>query len=302
MKKFKFIFSLALSTTLLLTTITANATVFNDGSVGGKFIKNVDGKTIVEFPVNSDVKKLQQKKTNIADLHFKYKNGEISKIKYSDGLKKLGADSDTLNSVDKVVPFTTSATSKSGYSTAAYAVSNRISDLVQQSQINSYYCGPATASELINAKVHTLYSQSTVATDLRCSSQTSWYDGAGATGYPMADTLNKYATTYSYYTPYGTTIAAATFQSHIVFDIDHDWGVAGDAYEVVGGLHLVGHPNSNIFHWFAIDGYLNNANDIWYLDSVAGASSISWNSSVPRYSHLNYSNLATIVNGRGIIW
>lgn len=295
MKKLKFILELGLSTTLLLTsTVTASATVFDDGSIDGKFIQNKEGKTIIEFPVKPEVQKLQQKKARIADLHIKFKKGEISKEAYSDGFKALGADSDILNNVDKIVPFTSD-------SAATRSSSNRIGDLFQQSQINSYYCGPATASEIIVAKRNRLYSQSTLAKDLRCTSQTSWYDGAGKTGYPMADTLNKYCNT-TYYAPYGTSIDASTFKSHVIFDIDNDWGVAGDAYEVVNGYHLNGHPNRNIFHWFAIDGYFNNGNDIWYLDSVAGASSISWSSNVPRYSSYNGSRLAKIVNGRGIIW
>lgn len=149
--------------------------------------------------------------------------------------------------------------------------------------------------------VITLVSQSTLAGPLRCNtSGTPWYDGAGSTGYPMADTLNSCEGS-TFYVPYGTVVVADQFQSKVVADIDLNYGTTGDAYEVVGGPHLVGHPNSNIVHWFAIDGYLNYANDIWYMDSVAG-SSISWSGSVPAYSNMNYSTLARIVNGRGIMW
>lgn len=103
-------------------------------------------------------------------------------------------------------------------------------------------------------------------------------------------------------TPYGTSIDVNTFISDVTLDIDNNYPVAGDAYEVVNGYHLVGHPNANIFHWFAIDGYSNYGSSTHYADSVHGASSISWSGNVPAYSTMDSSIIARIVDGRGIIW
>lgn len=113
----------------------------------------------------------------------------------------------------------------------------------------------------------------------------------------MADTLNSYVGLF--YVHYGTYVESAQFQSDVVADIDLNYGTAGDAWEVAGGPHLYGHPNIAIGHWFAMDGYLNYANDIWYMDSVYG-SVINW--SVPQYANMNYVTLARIVNDRGIMW
>jgi len=49
-----------------------------------------------------------------------------------------------------------------------------------------------------------------------------------------------------------------TFETDLVTDINHDGGVplAGNAYEVAGGPHLVGNPvNQTNMHWIDIRGY-----------------------------------------------
>ena len=79
------------------------------------------------------------------------------------------------------------------------------------------------------------------------------------------------------------------------------WPLIGDAYEVVGGLHLVGHPDSNIFHWFDIRGYANSGADTLYEDSVAG-SSITWAANVPAYSTISSDTVVSIMGGRGYTW
>ncbi|MEG1254844.1 C39 family peptidase [Clostridium sp.] len=182
------------------------------------------------------------------------------------------------------------------------SASGRLSSVVHQSQANGYYCGPATAAILIKARTGTSYSQSTMASSLRTTTDgTGWYDGGGKTGYPMPDTINSYIGK-TFYAKYGTSIDPNTFKLNVMYDIDLNYGLAGNAYEVVGGPHLVGHPNEKIYHWFAIDGYANYGDTIWYVDPVAGCSAISWSSSVPPYSSMNYKTLATIIDGRGLIW
>ncbi|MDY5910881.1 MAG: C39 family peptidase [Inconstantimicrobium porci] len=66
--------------------------------------------------------------------------------------------------------------------------------------------------------------------------------------------------------------------------------------------HDVKLQTSNISHWFAIDGYKDYGNTIWYVDPASGGKGISWGSNVPKYSNMGYSKLARIVNGRGIVW
>jgi len=95
-----------------------------------------------------------------------------------------------------------------------------------------------------------------------------------------------------------TSSQRAKFLSNVQVDIgSYNSPVAGDAYEVVGGHHLIGHPNQNIFHWFAIGGWNTNTSQIWYTDSATTV----W-SSVPAYSWYGMYNLETILGGRGYVW
>ncbi|MFA9399445.1 MAG: hypothetical protein ACERKV_14425 [Clostridiaceae bacterium] len=289
---------------LIFTSVCHVSAMDGDGSKYGKVISKKEGKIFQEFPITKEVKELQEDKSIIAELYMREKKGEISKDEYNNEIKKLNiSNNDLFLNIKSISSKNIEYTVTIDAIESATASETRIWDLVQQSQQTNYYCGPATASEIIKARINSLYSQSSLASDLRCTtSGTAWYDGAGKTGYPMADTLNKFCSTMNWYAPYGTNVDTNKFKDHIVFDIDMDYGVAGDAYEVVGGKHLIGHPDKNIFHWFAIDGYKDYGNVIWYLDSVSGSSSISWSSSVPKYSSMNAIDLAEIVNGRGIIW
>lgn len=266
-----------------------------DGSLSGSVITTVDGKDLINYPVSAEVKQVQDTKSAMAEVYYDYKIGKINEKDYASQLEKLGIGQDEINKLTKVSKFSIVPDSIPGETE-----SKRL-PIYQKTQEQNYYCGPATAQELLQYKKGTLYSQSSLASSLRCTSETPWYDGLGATGYPMADTLNAYINT-SWYVPYGTSVTDSQFRYDVIMDIDNGYGVAGDALEVPGGPHLVGHPNTTIYHWFAIDGYYSYGANIWYMDSVAGCTKISWSSGVPAYSSMDYSTLARIVNGRGIIW
>jgi hypothetical protein len=94
-----------------------------------------------------------------------------------------------------------------------------------------------------------------------------------------------------------TSAQRSAFLADLQLDINHNAPVSGNAYEVVGGPHLVGHPNQNIFHHFAIGGWNTNTSQVWYTDS---ATSI-W-SSVPAYSWYSTYTVETILGGRGYVW
>jgi hypothetical protein len=274
-----------------------------DGSTGGVLVNTIDGKSIMDYPASKELKQLQQKKSTMADLHSQYKKGQLSKETYVAKLKGLGASEDIINTASNAKTFNAAISNDSVQPLNLSAASlNVLIPFWQIPQDTTYFCGPATASELIKARTFNLVSQYTLQGPLHCNtSGTPWYDGAGATGYPMADTLNSYMNT-GFYIPYGTTVTASSFQSKVIYDIDSNYGTAGDAWEVPGGPHLIGHPvGSTIYHWFAIFGYGDYGNSIYYKDSVAG-STVSWSGSVPASSAMDYVTLARIVNGRGIIW
>lgn len=272
-----------------------------DGTIHGSQIGVRNGKPVYEDlsgSVSAADKELISKKEAMVKAHTKYMQHRISKTAYITDLKKLGVDASVIDDAQKPASLSKSDYSSAASTDSAANTSNYITNLYQQSQQTYYWCGPATASEIIEAKTGGSYSQSDLESSLHCDTGGSpWYDGT----YPMADTLNNCVGT-GWYVPYGTQIDASTFSNDVITDIDSGYAVAGNAYEVVGGPHLAGHPNQNIFHWFAIDGYANSGTSIHYADSVHGASSISWSSRVPAYSSMNYKTLATIVDGRGIIW
>ncbi|MDG4861189.1 hypothetical protein P8605_23945 [Streptomyces sp. T-3] len=187
---------------------------------------------------------------------------------------------------------------------------------IQQSQKTSYWCGPATL--VITQSAHDEVggrSQQDAATLLKTNtSGTAWYginiNVPDPTGYPMADALNARLPGAGYVPkalPYSPTATdKANFKSHIIHNTDNDYGIAGNAWEVPGGPHLVGHPNIEIFHWVAVDGYNsdNGAGQVNYLDPVGGVSTsvISWAASVPRSARISSDTLTTIMGGRGYVW
>lgn len=176
----------------------------------------------------------------------------------------------------------------------------------QQAQIRNYYCGPATVSEML-AQVGRQVSQRTAARELKTTTVgTNWSDNSG---YPVPEVLNKNQKKNQYvavalpWTPTRTQIR--TFETDLVADVNHNGGVplAGNAYEVAGGPHLVGNPvNQTIFHWFDIRGYSNYGTVTDYEDSVHGASSIGWAAGVPAYSSMSSAAIVNILGARGYDW
>ncbi|MEU9864141.1 hypothetical protein AB0D99_25030 [Streptomyces sp. NPDC047971] len=192
----------------------------------------------------------------------------------------------------------------------------KLSGGLHQSQKTSYWCGPATLVITQSAADEVAgRSQQDAATLLKTnSSGTAWYgvniNVANPTGYPMADALNQRLPGAGYvpkalpYTP--TATDKANFKQHITHNTDHDYAIAGNAWEVPGGPHLVGHPNIEIFHWVSIDGYNTDsaAGQVNYLDPVGGVSTsvISWAGSVPKSARISSDTITTIMGGRGYVW
>jgi hypothetical protein len=176
----------------------------------------------------------------------------------------------------------------------------------QEAQITGYYCGPATVSEML-AQMGKTVGQRKAARELGTNSNgTGWSDGSG---YPVPEVLNANQKLNNYVAvglPWSPTKhEIKTYEVDLVTDINHNGGVplAGDAYEVAGGPHLVGHPvNQTIFHWFDIRGYQNSGATTDYEDSVHGASSIGWAATVPAYSALPSATIVNIVGARGYDW
>jgi hypothetical protein len=176
----------------------------------------------------------------------------------------------------------------------------------QQAQIRDYFCGPATVSEML-AQLKVVLPQLAAARALGTSQGgTDWSD---ASGYPVARVLNAHQTRHSFvavglpWTP--TARQIKTYEMDLVTDISRGAGapMAGNAYEVPGGPHLVGHPlGQTIMHWFDIRGYSQSGGITDYEDSVHGASSIGWSAAAPAYSSLSSVTIADILGARGYVW
>ena len=198
--------------------------------------------------------------------------------------------------------FVCASCSGGSYPSSAHLAAN------QTSQSTSYYCGPASVHEALGT-IGISLSQAAAATKLHTTTGGTAWSGGGTSpsGYPIPDVLNG-SQGRNYYVPQPVSIATSnaisTFKGDLKMDVYAVRApLVGDAWEVPGGPHLVGHPaNREIFHWFEIRGYQNSGGSTMYEDSVHGASSISWSGSVPAYSALASSTIVTIISGRGYVW
>lgn len=192
------------------------------------------------------------------------------------------------------------------YLSRAQPPATRMLAATAQAQIRNYFCGPAAVSEML-AQVGVKVTQPAAARQLGTS--TSGTDWSDASGYPVPRVLNAHQHLTSYvavplpWVP--TTAQVTTYEGDLVTDLNRGSGVplAGNAYEVPGGPHLVGHPaGQQIMHWFDIRGYSRQGAITSYEDSVHGAPSIAWSTSVPAYSSLPSATIVDIVGARGYIW
>lgn len=182
------------------------------------------------------------------------------------------------------------------------------SRITQVAQSNGYYCGPAMLVSLVKVR-NVSISQSTAASRLGTTTNgTDWYNGST---YPVRSALNYYLGSHgAVYAPIGlpgspTSTQKSQYQSRLTSNVNRNWGIAGDAWEVHDGPRLNKHPNpppgDDIFHWFAIRGYTEWGDKTNYADPAANASSLGW-TSVPRYSTMSSNTIVTIMGGRGYIW
>src|ERR1700691_3642909 len=192
------------------------------------------------------------------------------------------------------------------YLATAHPPAARYLAATQRAQVRNYYCGPATVSEML-AQLGVVLNQPAAAKAL--GTNASGTDWSNKHGYPVPRVLNAHQAKNDYvavalpWTP--TAKQISTYVGDLVTDLNHGDGVplAGNAYEVPGGPHLVGQPaGQEIMHWFDIRGYAEAGAVTAYEDSVHGAPSIAWNSTVPAYSTLPSSTIVDILGARGYVW
>jgi hypothetical protein len=192
------------------------------------------------------------------------------------------------------------------YLATAHPPAARYLGATQRAQVRNYYCGPATVSEML-AQLGVVLGQPAAAKAL--GTNASGTDWSNKHGYPVPRVLDAHQAKNDYvavalpWTP--TAKQVSTYIGDLVTDLNHGAGVplAGNAYEVPGGPHLVGHPaGQEIMHWFDIRGYGHAGAITAYEDSVHGAPSIAWNTTVPAYSTLPSATVVDILGARGYVW
>jgi len=198
---------------------------------------------------------------------------------------------------------------------AASNSSHRISSIVQYSQENSYYCGPAAVKSVLAGEGNTTVTQKTLAgksylkTDTYSS--TPWYitNGSSFSDYPVYNTLRAFTTFI--YVPYpsgslGTPPPSDGLKTRIMSTISSGHGVVANGQSAASSSaasHMPGYTTSNnIAHWIAVDGYKDSGNTIWIVDPINGCSGISWNGNVSRYYSITLAKFTAFVAPRGIFW
>ena len=219
--------------------------------------------------------------------------------------EKRQAAADLLSGTAKNTTVSPSATAASAsFSVAAMTSGSSALAQDQNPQKTSYWCGPASVNEALG-QMGKWFTQAQLASELgTTTSGTGWLNGSSG---PVPRVMNSHQSRNNYI---GTPVPGSPSSSDIEYyklGLVTNIGLVrapliGDAYEVPGGPHLVGHPNSTIFHWFDIYGYTNGGAYTMYEDSVHGAPGISWAGNVPAYSTLSSSTIAQIVGGRGYVW
>jgi hypothetical protein len=192
------------------------------------------------------------------------------------------------------------ATCGGGFSTMAFG---QISWMYQYAQVTNYFCGPAVVSEFsatVPGSSPYNLDQWTVANYMGTTANgTSWSQEVNGlnhfVGVPDFG-WNYYGMAWVSDPP--TAQQQTDFYNRLVTDVGQSSPIAGLAFEVPGGPHLVGHPvNQQIGHWIEIGGYNTSPSQVWYADSATSV----W-SSVPRYSWIDMYTMEVILGGAGYIW
>jgi hypothetical protein len=174
------------------------------------------------------------------------------------------------------------------------------------SQITDYYCGPATVEQMSA----TVLGPSPIGLDQNVAASYMGTTADSGTSSPqMVNGLNHFVGVpdfgINYYVPVSisynpTGDQRREFLINLQTDVAANSPVAANAWEVVNGPHLPGHPNADIKHWFTIGGWNTNAGQVWMADPATGVK--MWGSHVPAYSWYDTYTMETILGGRGYIW
>jgi hypothetical protein len=188
--------------------------------------------------------------------------------------------------------------------TRSTAASGQISWMYHYGQVTNYFCGPAVVS-IFSA---TVPGSSPYNLNQWTAANYMGTPAAGGTGAAaMANGLNYFVGMPDFgWNFYGmawmsdppSSAQQTAFYNNLVSDVGVSSPIAGLAWEVPYGPHLVGHPVSQeIGHWISIGGYNTSPSQVWYADPATTV----W-STVPAYSWFDMYTMEVILGGYGYIW
>lgn len=203
-------------------------------------------------------------------------------------------------------PACASGHGQAGHTASAALTNSVINGLVQYGQVLNSFCGPAVVAEMSatvrgagGAGLDQYGVANYMAGDWHNVDKFGTYVNQEVNGLNNYVGLpyfrdNYYVYVYMNYNP--TSADRSGFITNLGLDVAVHSPVAGDAWEVPGGPHLVGHPaGEEIKHYFEIGGYSNGS--VYYADSATTV----WGS-VPAYSWMDAYTVETILGGIGYIW
>lgn len=184
-----------------------------------------------------------------------------------------------------------------------------------KSQKKAFYCGPATAAEILAYLDVTTGPRGESLTQghlaARCEAgylctdalgQTPWYYHSGYP-HPMKTTLNEWWAIDYYLVANDTD----TWIDDMIWSISGMGNpIASNVNEWKGrGYHLVNHPtNLDIGHWVAVQGYKSSGSSTRYVDSIWGTDFWPWSGDVEAHNYIPTSQFKWLMNNhsKGYIW
>ncbi len=186
---------------------------------------------------------------------------------------------------------------------AAAGTSGQITWMYHYTQITNYYCGPAVVSEFsatVPGSSPYNLDQNTVASYMGTTTSGTNYqqETNGLNHFVGIPDYGRVFYGMAWMSDPPTAAQQQTFINNLSADVAVSSPIAGLAYEVAGGPHLVGHPvNQTIGHWIEIGGYNTGTSQVWYADSAQNP----W-PNVPAYSWFDMYTMEVILGGAGYIW
>jgi hypothetical protein len=200
--------------------------------------------------------------------------------------------------------------------------------VAQEPEYYWYWCGPATGAVILNADGFPngplgehLINDSVNSDDYANQKALTHYLGWNGTNWsqpdpsnpnvtysPMQSMLNQWITGGYYNVVNGSGVgggfSTANLEGYVVGDVSTGWAVAGGMYLYPGDQHLPGYYDIEMGHWIPLVGYAGYGATIYYDDPIYKSPdpNLQWPDVPGPTASVPASQMATVLNSRGVIW